>query len=81
MSWITVKMDLKDNQAKVGRIFLSKFAVGTIQESQFLYKSIMERESTVEIKIVFVTWTIDLYKNWPSQIVPMALRQIPPAFA
>ena len=55
MSWITVKMDLKDNQAKVGRIFLSKFAVGTIQESQFLYKSIMERESTVEIKIVFVT--------------------------
>ena len=55
MSWITVRMDLKDNQAKAGRIFLSKFALGTIQEGQFLYKSIMERESTVEIKIVFVT--------------------------
>ena len=55
MNWIMDRMELRDNQAKAGRIFLSKFALSTIQECQFLYKSIMERESTVEIKIVFVT--------------------------
>ena len=42
MSWITVRMDLKDNQARAGRIFLSKFALGAIREGQFLYKSIVQ---------------------------------------
>ena len=32
-------MDLKDNQAKVGRICLSKFVLDTIRGGQFFYKS------------------------------------------
>ena len=37
MSWITVRMGLEDNQAKVNWIYLSKFIIGTIWEGQFLY--------------------------------------------
>jgi len=33
-------MDLEDNQAKAGWIYLSKFVLGTIREYQFLYISI-----------------------------------------
>ena len=46
------------------------------------WKRERESESTVAIKIVFVTATINLYKNWPSRIVPRAnlLKQILPAF-
>ena len=30
MNWIMGRMELRDNQAKAGRICLSKFALGTI---------------------------------------------------
>ena len=33
-------MDLKDNQAKIERICLNKFVLGTIRRGQFFYKSI-----------------------------------------
>ena len=41
MNWITVRNELKDNQAKAGNICLNKFALGTIQEDQFLYELIV----------------------------------------
>ena len=37
MSWITIRMDLKDNKVKVEWIYLRKFVVGTVREDQFLY--------------------------------------------
>ena len=37
-----VIMNLKDNQARAKRICLSKLALGTIREGQFLYKSIVQ---------------------------------------
>ena len=40
MSWITVRMDLEDNQAEVDWIYLSKFVLSTIRGGQFLYISI-----------------------------------------
>ena len=32
MNWIMDRMELRDNQAKAGRICLSKFALSTIRE-------------------------------------------------
>ena len=37
MSWITVRMDLEDNQAEVDWIYLSKIVLSTVQGDQFLY--------------------------------------------
>ena len=35
MSWITVRMDLRDNQVKIDWIYLRKFFLGTVREDQF----------------------------------------------
>ena len=37
MSWITVRMDLRDNQVKIDWIYLRKFVLGTIRGDQFMY--------------------------------------------
>ena len=37
MSWITIRMDLKDNKVKVEWIYLRKFVLDTVQGDQFLY--------------------------------------------
>ena len=37
MSWITIRMDLKDNKVKVEWIYLRKFVLGTVRGDQFLY--------------------------------------------
>ena len=52
MNWITIRMDLRDNQTKAGRICLSKFALGTIQEGQFLYNLIEQVTSTILIATI-----------------------------
>ena len=52
MNWITVRMELKDNQAKVEKICLSKFAIGTVREGQFLYKLIVQVTNTILIATV-----------------------------
>ena len=39
MSWIIVRMNLKDNQTKVRRINLNKFVLGIVRGGQFFYKS------------------------------------------
>ena len=52
MNWIMIRMDLRDNQTKAGRICPSKFALGTIQEGQFLYNLIEQVTSTVLIATV-----------------------------
>ena len=52
MNWITVRMELKDNQAKVEKICLSKFAIGTVREGQFLYKLIVQVTNTILIATI-----------------------------
>ena len=37
MSWITVRMDLKDNKVKVGQVYLREFVLSTVQGDQFVY--------------------------------------------
>ena len=37
MSWITIRMDLKDNKVKVEWIYLRKFVLDTVRGDQFLY--------------------------------------------
>ena len=48
-----VRMDLRDNQTKTGKICLSKFAFDTVQEGQFLYNLIEQVTNTILIAIVF----------------------------
>ena len=48
-----VRMDLKDNRTKAGRICLSKFAIGTIQEGHFLYSLIEQVTNMILIATVF----------------------------
>ena len=52
MNWITIRMELKDNQAKAGKICLSKFVLSTIREGQFLYKLIVQVTNTILIATV-----------------------------
>ena len=48
-----VRMDLRDNQTKTGKICLSKFAFDTVREGQFLYNLIEQVTNTILIATVF----------------------------
>ena len=52
MNWIMVRMDLRDNQTKAGRICTSKFALNTVRECQFLYNLIKQVTNTILIATV-----------------------------
>ena len=52
MNWIMVRIDLRDNQTKAGRICTSKFALNTVRECQFLYNLIKQVTNTILIATV-----------------------------
>ena len=68
MSWITVKMELKDNQAKTGRIHLSKFTLNTIREGQFLYKLIVQVTNTILIATVL---SLSIFRSLSLRVFPL----------
>ena len=65
-----VGMDLEDNQARAGRIFLSKFALGTIREGQFLYNSIVQITNTIfdYYSAFFLYFSIPFFRGPPSNL-------------
>ena len=49
MNWITVRIDLRDNQTKAGRICPSKFTLGIVRGGQFFYHLIKQVTNTILI--------------------------------
>ena len=68
MNWIKVRMELKDNQAKVEKICLSKFAIGTVREGQFLYKLIVQVTNTILIATVL---SLSIFRSLSLKVFPL----------
>ena len=60
-------MNLKDNQARARRSCLSKLALGTIREGQFLYESIVQITNTILIATVL---SITIFISHSLRVLP-----------